>query len=513
MRSQKNIDEEVFFDQSQQLVSITDTRGVIIYANDIFCDVAGYTQEELYRKNHNIVRHPDMPKAAFKDLWTQLEKGEHWQGVVKNRCKDGRFYWVDAYVTPLYEKGKVVAYQSVRVKPSEQLKRKAEAVYNKINNNKLGISESQVSAIKNTVALAAIAFIVVLTFLMAGSAWGIGVIGAFAVIGYCLSDALFHLPRYIKQQKQLFPSICRLVYTDGKSNSIFEFRESLYKARIRTVLGRVQDSLNVIHRVTEGLNSAIDDTSEKMQAQNTETAEITSSMDTMTSSISDVNDNIKQTSDSVNIVYEECRRAKSLMESSVGRISSLQTKLTASHQASIDLIEITKSINNQMNEIQGIADQTNLLALNAAIEAARAGEYGRGFAVVADEVRSLSTRTHSVSEGITVSVNQVTSKLSEMTHDMNENLEISQECVNSELETQNAEDTIYENVSVIADLIAQVSVAAEKQSVVTDEVHRNTYRVSELAADLAESDLLSSNLVILNKESAKLVNLSNSFEK
>ena len=166
-----------------------------------------------------------------------------------------------------------------------------------------------------------------------------------------------------------------------------------------------------------------------------------------------------------------------------------------------------------MNEIQGIADQTNLLALNAAIEAARAGEYGRGFAVVADEVRSLSTRTHSVSEGITVSVNQVTSKLSEMTHDMNENLEISQECVNSELETQNAEDTIYENMSVIADLIAQVSVAAEKQSVVTGEVHRNTYRVSELAADLAESDLLSSNLVILNKESAKLVNLSNSFEK
>ena len=71
-RNQKIIDEEVFFDESEQLVSITDTRGVITYANDIFCKVAGYTQEELHRKNHNIVRHPDMPQAAFKDLWVEL---------------------------------------------------------------------------------------------------------------------------------------------------------------------------------------------------------------------------------------------------------------------------------------------------------------------------------------------------------------------------------------------------------------------------------------------------------
>lgn len=147
-RGQIIIDEEVFFDDAEQLVSITDTRGIITYANETFCKVAGYSQEELHRKNHNIVRHPDMPKAAFKDLWSELEAGNHWQGVVKNLCKDGRYYWVDAYVTPMYENNKLTGYQSVRVKPSEQLKQKAEATYHAINNNQLGLSENNKAIIK-----------------------------------------------------------------------------------------------------------------------------------------------------------------------------------------------------------------------------------------------------------------------------------------------------------------------------------------------------------------------------
>lgn len=113
-RDQKVLNEEAFLETSQQLVSITDTRGVITYANDNFCERAGYAQGELIGKNHNIIRHPDVPKVAFKDLWEQLEVDNHWQDVVKNLCKDGRYYWVDAHVTPVYESGAVVAYQSVK---------------------------------------------------------------------------------------------------------------------------------------------------------------------------------------------------------------------------------------------------------------------------------------------------------------------------------------------------------------------------------------------------------------
>ena len=93
---------EVTFSPSEQLVSVTDTQGVILYANDDFCRIAGYSQQELEGEHHNIVRHPDMPKAAFADLWQKLKRGDSWRGMVKNRCKDGRYYWVDAYVTPLY---------------------------------------------------------------------------------------------------------------------------------------------------------------------------------------------------------------------------------------------------------------------------------------------------------------------------------------------------------------------------------------------------------------------------
>lgn len=118
-------DIEVNFGENDQLVSTTDLKGVITYANDIFCQVAGYSLDELVGQNHSLVRHPDMPKEAFKDLWAKLKAGQSWRGMVKNRCKNGSFYWVDAYVTPLYEAGKHIGYQSVRIQPNSELKAKA----------------------------------------------------------------------------------------------------------------------------------------------------------------------------------------------------------------------------------------------------------------------------------------------------------------------------------------------------------------------------------------------------
>ncbi|BBT94865.1 hypothetical protein WP8W19C03_15590 [Aeromonas veronii] len=98
-------DTEVEFADDIQLVSTTDLKGDITYANPAFCQVAGYRLEEMLGQHHNLVRHPDMPKAAFADLWAHLQAGKPWRGMVKNRCKDGRYYWVDAYVTPIYEDG------------------------------------------------------------------------------------------------------------------------------------------------------------------------------------------------------------------------------------------------------------------------------------------------------------------------------------------------------------------------------------------------------------------------
>jgi aerotaxis receptor len=89
------------YNEDMEIISTTDTKGVITGVNDDFIKIAGFSEEELLGKSHNVVRHPDMPQAAFADMWGHLKDGKHWMGVVKNRCKNGDHYWVDAYVTPI----------------------------------------------------------------------------------------------------------------------------------------------------------------------------------------------------------------------------------------------------------------------------------------------------------------------------------------------------------------------------------------------------------------------------
>lgn len=116
----KSIGKEYTFSDDTFLVSKTNTRGIITYANTTFVDISGYTEEELLNQPHKMVRHEDMPKAAFKDLWDTVQSGKEWHGIVKNRCKDGGFYWVDATVTPSFMNGKIVGYMSVRRKPTKE---------------------------------------------------------------------------------------------------------------------------------------------------------------------------------------------------------------------------------------------------------------------------------------------------------------------------------------------------------------------------------------------------------
>ena len=113
------IDEEHKFTDGL-ILSSTDRKGIITYANRKFCEIAGYTKQELTGKNHNIVRHPDMPKAAFKDLWDTIQSGKEWTGIVKNLRKDGRYYWVYTHVTPiLNEHGEIDGYTAARRPASE----------------------------------------------------------------------------------------------------------------------------------------------------------------------------------------------------------------------------------------------------------------------------------------------------------------------------------------------------------------------------------------------------------
>ena len=111
-------DEEIPYPDGKLIVSSTDLRGVITHCNASFVEMSGYAEDELMGQPHHILRHPDMPAAAFKDLWDTVTKGMKWRGYVKNLRKDGRYYWVYATVIPSVRHGEVVGYTSVRRKPS-----------------------------------------------------------------------------------------------------------------------------------------------------------------------------------------------------------------------------------------------------------------------------------------------------------------------------------------------------------------------------------------------------------
>jgi PAS domain S-box-containing protein len=120
-------------DEGAYIVSTTDLRGVITYGNEEFIRISGFTRDELIGQPQNVVRHPDMPPAAFEDLWRTIKAGKPWQGLVKNRCKNGDFYWVDANVTPIVESGQTVGYVSIRSKPTASQIADAERMYARAN--------------------------------------------------------------------------------------------------------------------------------------------------------------------------------------------------------------------------------------------------------------------------------------------------------------------------------------------------------------------------------------------
>lgn len=129
--------KEIELRENAHMVTKTDLKGTITYANDEFVEVSGFTREELVGKNHNVIRHPDMPPAAFSELWGNVKNGSPWVGLVKNRAKSGDHYWVEANVVPITENGEVIEYMSVRSKPSREQVANAEALYQSLNSGQV----------------------------------------------------------------------------------------------------------------------------------------------------------------------------------------------------------------------------------------------------------------------------------------------------------------------------------------------------------------------------------------
>ena len=129
MQRPEPIDEEYFF-EGRAIVSETNLDGIITFANRRFCEISGYSTDELVGQPHNIIRHPDMPKAAFAQVWKTIQSGTIWHGLVKNLRKDGKFYWVDTEVSPIYDNnGDVKGYMAARKPASRKNIEETAAIY------------------------------------------------------------------------------------------------------------------------------------------------------------------------------------------------------------------------------------------------------------------------------------------------------------------------------------------------------------------------------------------------
>jgi aerotaxis receptor len=507
-------DNEVIFDDSVQLVSITDLNGKITYANDEFCVVAGYTIEELVGQNHNIVRHPSMPKAAFADLWSKLKQEDSWRGMVKNRCKNGGYYWVDAYITPIYENGSITGYQSVRTLPSQEQKEKAQKLYDGLNNKK-SISEFQSNInLKRIIAMVIVTLAIIVNWIYTQSIVpSIVLLICLSLILLVFSQELFSFPNYVAKTKKLFDSPSRIIFLGKGALNIISYPVELYKARIRTILGRSRDSGRKLLNVASELESSSTEMLKGIEEESSHLAQFATAITQMSATIDEVSSNTNQTHDKVLVVQNECQNNIQVIEISQNKINCLAGDVDKAASNALELVTDVTKISTIMSEIQGIADQTNLLALNAAIEAARAGEQGRGFAVVADEVRTLASRTQEATVHIQSSVVGLQNTLKEWSQLMLVNKANAEECSADSSKIKQTMEVIVNNVGDVSNMTAQIATAAEEQSVVANQITRSVYIIDDISK---QNSILAAQVhnygIAVNKSAKDIEKLSSTFK-
>jgi len=446
-----------------------------------------------------------MPKSAFMDMWSRLKAEQAWRGAVKNKCKDGRYYWVDAYVTPIYEDGKLTGYQSVRTALKPGYQSAAQSLYSQLNTG-----EGQSNWFEDNTWIKDVIF----------------VITTLAITGLCFISPYFSLllpylvfnaellkfRQYVKAVKTRYDSVSRAILSGSGNKSVVDFAMKMLEGKVTTILGRVLDSTSSLDLVAKSLMTAVGATKTSVENEILQLHQVATAVEEMVTSIDDVAKNTIHTAAKVTSVHQDCRQATSAMSNTMDKVAALAVDVSNSANSAAGLAEEAKRIGDIMQEIQSIADQTNLLALNAAIEAARAGEHGRGFSVVADEVRALSSRTHGATTQIQSSVTEIQDTLLQWSKSMAQGKIAAELCVDETREMQNVVNKVYDDVSDIADLTTQISVATEQQSLVAQSIGENIVNISDASQDnLKEVGKIELEAIGISARSKKLASMGQTF--
>jgi len=399
--------------EDQTLISITDTKGRITYANPNFVSVSGFLLDELVGQPHNMVRHPDMPEEAFRDMWATIEAGMPWTGMVKNRRKNGDYYWVKANATPMRDGDKIVGYLSVRTAPSVADIESATRLYATMREGELRgkpthtLKHGQVQSLGMLPAAVRhltpglrgqllLMFVVASVAPLLATGWGgpdwlgwiVGLAAALVLWFFAWKAAGAPLAKVVQTANLLAAGDLSHAIGVESKGLIGQLEQALSQMslNVRTVIRDIRHEVGNLRGGTQEIAMGNQDMSSRVESQ-------ASNLERTAASMEEINATVQKTTD---VAAEGSRLATETL--AVSQRSHASVEAVASTMA--DIADSSRRIGDIIQVIEGVAFQTNILALNAAVEAARAGEAGRGFAVVAAEVRALAQRTTAAAKEI-----------------------------------------------------------------------------------------------------------------